>query len=157
MNEQWKELKETIIELRDGDGTTAQQEVCKFLANYMDILEKQMQEPCGDAISRQAVMDALCDNCELFEQTCSSKCEEYHFLATLSPVTPQPKTGHWIKISPANIFECSECGQNVMTSNICAYKFCHGCGAKMIEPQNSEKDEHMTADEFAELFTGSED
>lgn len=42
MNEQWQELKETIIEMRDNDGTGTQQEVCKFLANYMDVLEKQM-------------------------------------------------------------------------------------------------------------------
>ena len=45
MTEQWQELKETIIELRDNDGTGTQQEVCKFLANLMDVLEKQMQEP----------------------------------------------------------------------------------------------------------------
>ena len=44
--EQWQELKETIIEMRDNDGTATQQEVCKFLANYMDVLEKQRQEPC---------------------------------------------------------------------------------------------------------------
>ena len=57
----------------------------------------------------------------------------------LPSVNPQePKTGHWIKISPAGIYECSECGQNVMTSDICAYKFCHGCGAKMVEPQETE-------------------
>ena len=42
MNEQWQELKETIIELRDNDGVGTQQEVCKFLANLMDVLEKQM-------------------------------------------------------------------------------------------------------------------
>ena len=54
MTEQWQELKETIIELRDNNGTATQQEVCKFLANLMDVLEKQMQEPC-DAVSRQAV------------------------------------------------------------------------------------------------------
>lgn len=45
MMEQWQELKETIIELRDNDGTGTQQEVCKFLANYMEVLEKQIQEP----------------------------------------------------------------------------------------------------------------
>lgn len=42
MNEQWKELKETILELRDNDGVSTQQEVCKFLANLMNVLEKQM-------------------------------------------------------------------------------------------------------------------
>lgn len=42
MTEQWQELKETIIEMRDNDGTGTQQEVCKFLANLMDLLERQM-------------------------------------------------------------------------------------------------------------------
>lgn len=45
MTEQWKELKEIITELRDNDGTGTQQEVCKFIVNYMEVLEKQMQEP----------------------------------------------------------------------------------------------------------------
>ena len=44
MTEQWRELKETITEMRDNGGTGTQQEVCKFLANLMDILEKQTQE-----------------------------------------------------------------------------------------------------------------
>lgn len=39
--EQWKELKETIIELRDNDGTGTQQDVCKFLVNLMNVLENQ--------------------------------------------------------------------------------------------------------------------
>lgn len=37
----------------------------------------------------------------------------------------------WKKISPTKIYECSRCGQNVMTSDIDSYKYCHGCGAKM--------------------------
>lgn len=45
MTEQWQELKETITEMRDSNGTCTQQEVCEFLVNYMEILEKQMQEP----------------------------------------------------------------------------------------------------------------
>lgn len=47
-------------------------------------------------------------------------------------IKSEPNTGHWIKISPSGIYECSECGQNVMTSDICAYKFCHGCGIRML-------------------------
>lgn len=47
--------------------------------------------------------------------------------------TPQPKAGRWIKICPADIYECSVCGQDVMTPDICAYKYCHQCGAKMQE------------------------
>ena len=56
-------------------------------------------------------------------------------------IVQEPKTGHWIKISPAKIYECSECGRNVMTRDICAYEFCHGCGAKMVEPPESEDKE----------------
>lgn len=39
--------------------------------------------------------------------------------------------GEWKRISPAGIYECSNCGQYVLTSDIDFYKFCHGCGAKM--------------------------
>lgn len=44
---------------------------------------------------------------------------------------PQRMKGRWIQISPAKIYECSICGKNVMTSDIDAYDFCHGCGADM--------------------------
>ena len=43
----------------------------------------------------------------------------------------EPVHGKWIQISPARIYECSVCGQNVMTDDIVAYTFCHRCGAKM--------------------------
>ena len=42
----------------------------------------------------------------------------------------EPQTGHWKKIG-YDIYECSICGQDVMTGDICAYRHCHGCGAKM--------------------------
>lgn len=54
-------------------------------------------------------------------------------------IEPQRKNGHWIKISPANIYECSECGKNVMTGDISAYDFCHGCGADMREDAEEPK------------------
>lgn len=43
MSEQWKQLKETIIEIRDNndfehEGVTL---LCQFLTNYMDILERE--------------------------------------------------------------------------------------------------------------------
>ena len=98
-----------------------------------------------DCISRQAVQTEL-KNCEVVNvRDENDNIVGYYnadtvdsIVRNLPPVTPQPKMGHWIKISPAGIYECSECGQNVMTSDICAYKFCHGCSAKMIEPQESE-------------------
>lgn len=49
----------------------------------------------------------------------------------------QPKTGHWIKITPSGIYMCSECEQNVLTGNIDAYHYCHHCGTKMVEPREN--------------------
>lgn len=42
----------------------------------------------------------------------------------------QEKIGHWKRIG-YDIYECSICGQNVQTGDICAYKHCHGCDAHM--------------------------
>lgn len=46
-------------------------------------------------------------------------------------IWPFTESGTWKQISPARIYECSVCRQNVMTDDIGAYKYCHGCGAKM--------------------------
>ena len=97
-----------------------------------------------DTISRQAVLDIIKfeydwlldakghnDDTRIAFHGMKSK------VLALPPVNPQePKTGRWIKISPADIYECSECGQNVMTADICAYRYCHGCGAKMAESED---------------------
>lgn len=53
MTEQWQELKETITEMRDNDGTGTQQEVCKFLANLMNVLEKQMWIPVSKRLPEE--------------------------------------------------------------------------------------------------------
>ena len=42
MSEQWKQLKETIIEIRDNNEFEREDVtlLCQFLANYMDVLER---------------------------------------------------------------------------------------------------------------------
>ena len=43
MNEQWKQLKETIIDIRDNNKFEHEDVtlLCRFLTNYMDVLEKE--------------------------------------------------------------------------------------------------------------------
>lgn len=67
-----------------------------------------------DLIDRQDAIDAV-----------------LNMLKCLPSAQPERKKGKWIKISPANIYECYECSKNVMTDDISAYDFCHGCGADM--------------------------
>ena len=107
-----------------------------------------MQEPCEDAISRQAVLDLV--NSDWKYEGLETD------VASLPPVTPQPKTEHWVE---ENIdkwgrkISCSECGcpppfeyvsdGDVYSANgygvINKTKFCPNCGAKMIELQKSER------------------
>lgn len=95
--------------------------------------ESLAQEPCEDAISRQMVLDLF---------------REHGVFATdivdLPPVTPQPKTGHWI-YDNFN-WRCSECNETPKTMGYVGtadfmtehFKFCNHCGSKMVETQGSE-------------------
>ena len=58
-------------------------------------------------------------------------CMMYDDLSRMLDELIAENKGEWKRISPAGIYECSCCGQNVMTSDIECYKFCHGCGASM--------------------------
>ena len=78
-------------------------------------------EPCEDAISRQAVIDACDQSINLFEAV--------DRIRELKPVTSQPKTGHWIiKSHVYGVTSCSECGFELRIDNT---NYCPNCGAKM--------------------------
>ena len=113
MNEQWQELKETIIEMRDNDGTGTQQEVCKFLVNYMGVLEKQMQEPKTGYWVEENIN-------EWSRKVFCSKCG-----------CPSP----FEHISNGDVYSASGYGVSNKT------KYCPNCGAKLVEPQESEDED----------------
>ena len=98
-------------------------------------------QSCEDAISRQYLIDI------------ATKDGAYDYvsaqeIANAPSVTPQPKTGHWIEhpeietSTPEYLmfYECSECGDKkcFCKSDIHKKHFCNNCGAKMVEPQESE-------------------
>lgn len=105
------------------------------------------QEPCEDAVSRQAVCEIINDI-----RDCIS-VEGYwailERLKKLPSVRPQePKTGRWIGIDeePHEDYECDKCGYVVstFTANIephTEYKYCPNCGCRMVEPRESEDKE----------------
>lgn len=101
--------------------------------------------PCGDAISRQAAIDAMAtwDWQELYLPI--------HFKQLLEdlPSVCTEKTGRWEWVqydSNPNIgnWHCSECNRIVCgaiteANPVYAYKYCPECGARMVEPQESEE------------------
>lgn len=62
------------------------------------------------------------------------------FVTKLPSVTPQePKIGHWIYLKH-NKAKCSECDDVVLIAQTYGNaNYCPNCGAKMVEPQESEE------------------
>ena len=119
--------------LNKGDGTTycaASGSMCTF-----------EQEPCEDAISRQAVMDCF----KKWQPYMATRIYSFEKeLSALPSVTPQePRKGHWINDAIqgeidgqiVKAFICSECGAisvfRITDGKIINGDLCPNCGAKM--------------------------
>ena len=60
------------------------------------------------------------------------------FLMAIKALEQEPKTGHWIP-TYGNV-KCSVCGSVKDSRNVGkATHYCDFCGAKMVEPQESEE------------------
>jgi len=106
------------------------------------------EEPCEDAISRQAVLDCLtASGLKKFDFILDARDK----IKELPPVTPKSKTGHWI-LQPSNKeqgerdfiwWKCSKCGQVIYSETEQDrreyHAYCGRCGAKML-PTDAEKE-----------------
>jgi len=116
--------------------------------------EYKEQEPCNDAISRQAVLEYIEGSGAELGHSSENElvCQD---IKEMPPVTPQQKMGRWVEeiisVGTRKVF-CSECGcpppfEHVSTGDVysaggCGVinktKFCPNCGAKMSESEVSE-------------------
>ena len=104
-----------------------------YLKGYNEALE---QEPCEDAISRQAVDEIKELMTDINGDTVYAA--RMSDIRQLPPVTPQPKMGRWIEVideidSLGNKtwhHKCSMCGNE--DSGFGDYKYCPKCGARML-------------------------
>ena len=90
------------------------------------------QEPCEDAISREQLEREL--HAQMAVDAISKEVA-LDMLEHLPPVTPQPKTGHWIfdEILDKHYY-CSEC----KSMGVDYWDYCPNCGAKMEESEDKE-------------------
>ena len=115
------------------------------------------QEPCTDAVSRQAVLDLV--NSDWKYEGLETD------IASLPPVTPQPseyfidgvhavgyregykdaqkqKSGKWLITPMSNIAYCSECDylfKDIPASVVEHFNYCPNCGCRMVATQESEE------------------
>ena len=116
-----------------------------YLSSVAEIeqLPSVTQKPIefDDAISRKTIIEHYSTG-EIARYKHISRNNLLNFIKQLPSVTPQPKTGHWIKIEPYPLqmhdYECSECGHETDDNT---EDYCSGCGAKMVEPPESEDKE----------------
>lgn len=68
------------------------------------------------------------------DKSISEEGYEY-FQQAIKALEQEPKTGHWMKSNIGGAKVCSVCNAHMGLSS---FKFCPSCGAKMVEPQESE-------------------
>lgn len=136
--EEMKELKGLAASM----GLYDDKNPCKRAVILGKAIKALEQEPCKDAISRQAVLDKK--KLVELEDGQSFYCISPEDVETLQPVTPQPKSGEWIvheKPYGIRYLECPYCNIWYLNEHLIRNSFCPNCGAKMIVLQERSGEE----------------
>lgn len=113
------------------------------MALVADAIKALEQEPCEDAVSRQAAIEAV-------EQAIYNHDSAIMRLTELPSVTPAQKTGRWMPIGydgyadgcpVIDEWECSECGWEHTGDEDTLICYCPNCGYHMVKPKESEEEE----------------
>lgn len=103
------------------------------MVDFFDTIIKALeQEPCEDAVSRQAAIDAMysiCGDGTLKENEWRDNPHIDSIIDALNelPSVSTEKIGHWVK-SKDGYMRCDYCGSR---GSAIKARFCHHCGAKM--------------------------
>lgn len=145
--------RQTVLDIVDSysESQSNVEDVTQDIISDIVVLPPVNLQSTGDLISRQSAIflandlkQDLPDDAHLADMVMAHNegVSEYQTqLSLLPPVTPQPKTGHWIDIDGG--VECDKCGKWYPHAPIAKneIKFCSECGAKMSEPQERNEKE----------------
>ena len=143
-----RNLKYTMEKHKNDTVNTFDTNISAMCKDILDYLE---QEPCEDCISRREAIKMFTYNykgeripdydCDNFPVQIAIKTVK-EMLRELPSVNPQPKTGYWIvheKPNGIRYLECSCCNIWYLNEHLLRNSYCPNCGAKMVEPQESEE------------------
>jgi hypothetical protein len=103
-------------------------------------IEELKAEPCKDAISREAALEAILTRVPDFcgSDECGNliyRNETASYIRNLPSVTPKLKTGKWNVLGyddpSVRMYKCSECHMKITLK----FNYCPNCGAKMENPE----------------------
>jgi hypothetical protein len=138
-----KDLEQEPCETQMIDKSNFSQEQYKADLQSAYDCGKASVKPCEDAISREFLLLDLLLKAQGEKDVSIKWLEEY--INSLPPVTPQSQTGHWIKVTNGRGgHECDLCHEyapSYQSGDEYLPKYCPNCGAKMVEPQESEDKE----------------
>ena len=109
----------------------------------MGLKESRSEIPntCDDAVSRAIVQEEITKSIALKE----NPYQLWYRIQALPSVSPQQRTGRWEEKDGYDgdvYYDCSVCGESWAsiegTPKTNGMKYCPNCGAKMVEPQESE-------------------
>ena len=106
------------------------------ILHHLEFMPSAHPEPCEDAVSKKAVIDAIdewkeaCEDSGHKETVSDIKLIRKDFIE-LPPVTPKQRTGKWIHVSEET-WKCDQCGE----ISCCSPNFCPDCGADMRGEKN---------------------
>ena len=120
-----KEIIDGLYEIKNWkcDGDAKMHSIIRGAINLLE------QQPCEDCISRQAAINTVVFECGEWAGLAKEISKQ---LQQLPPVTPQPKTGHWITTRTFmhdGEFYCDKCKCD--SPNNEKWDYCPNCGARM--------------------------
>ena len=142
-----KYINHGIYEVSDADGA-----VHVEFGEAINILNGMLeQQPCEDAINRQAVFESIEDDASNGVYSHFASYEDAQkfkeTIKALSPVTPIRPKGAWTAIDeePHETWECDHCGFVIDCSGCVdpteyrdTFKFCPRCGTEMVKAESEE-------------------
>ena len=102
----------------------------KTIREWINILAKQ--QPCDDAISRQAVLDKFAEVSNISKRPYHDMWE---YVKKMPPVIPNRSTGKWI-MHPKGGYAYLVCSNCLSYAPLdCKTNYCPGCGANMEDEE----------------------
>ena len=99
------------------------QTTLREMSFYDAAIEAIERKPCEDCISREEAL-------KIMDWGWKNGIYPSNKIAAIPSVTPQPKTGHWIRMKAYEKWGCSEC-YTVFRFTFKEHYYCPNCGAKM--------------------------